>query len=493
MSVFPAVSNPLDNIPPLDYGTLVQVLHAAQQPEEATRKPAEHMMKLWEPLAEYPSSLYTVVGDEGIAEHSRVLAAVCLKNCLSKFWRRKLGSGGLSDQDKGRLREQLIRELNIGPPNIAKQMGVIVAKIARTDWPQDWPCLFPHLLQAVQESTGLARMRALMYLHASVKELSARVVGPTRKHLSDAAPPMFSFLFGLWKEASAHALTDLAAAEVERYCTKILRRLVCNAFARIDLNSDVAAFLEAALQIVQQRTFSEVCMQCAEDDGSPASLACETTVKLALMFNEAQHALPMAFASYVQPFLSNSLQIMEQYAQLRSTHAAAGTRWEAKKYQQSIVIRAILFVNNVLACPQYRAGAKPRVRQHSPDQKEGGVEGNPSNPQLPTPDQVASRIKQILHDGAVAHLCNLTVASLIPLEAADLQEWVEDAETFVHAEANEEGLRVRPSAETLYAQLMEYDQAIVSRATMEMIQAFFFFASAKVLALLVQKYKSTDT
>ena len=121
MSGFPAVSNPLDNIPPLDYGTLVQVLHAAQQPEEATRKPAEHMMKLWEPLAEYPSSLYTVVGDEGVAEHSRVLAAVCLKNCLSKFWRRKLGSGGLSDQDKGRLREQLIRELNIGPPNIAKQ------------------------------------------------------------------------------------------------------------------------------------------------------------------------------------------------------------------------------------------------------------------------------------------------------------------------------------------------------------------------------------
>ena len=198
-------------VPVLEYSTLVQVLHAAQEPHEAARKPAEDMLKCWEPLAQYPSSLYAVVGDAAVGEPTRVLAAVCLKQCLSKFWRRKLESGGLSDQvrvppphagarartrrrhagacarvgermptatdflrgcmapalgschdmllrswqDKGTLRTELIRQLNIEHSTIAKQLSVIVAKIARSDWPDEWPNLFPQLLSAVQEGTGL--------------------------------------------------------------------------------------------------------------------------------------------------------------------------------------------------------------------------------------------------------------------------------------------------------------------------------------------------
>jgi hypothetical protein len=415
---------------------------------------------------QYPSSLYAVVGDEGVPEPSRVLAAVNLKNCLSKFWRRQLGAGGLTDEDKARLREQFISNLNIANDKIAKQLSVVVAKIARSEWPDDWPALLPRLLQAVQTSDGLPRMRALMFLHCTIKELSARVVGPTRKHLANAAPPIFSFLFGLWNEARGHAISDLKAAEVERYCVKILRRLVCHAFSRIDLSADVAAFLEASLQVVQERTYSEAgsSIEDEEDKTSPAAVACGTAVKLALMFNEAQHAHPMGFGAYIQPFLSSALQMLESYGQLRSAHAAAGTSWQARRYQQRIVIRAILFVNNVLAAPQYRAGAKPRGGS-SPDK-----DGEARAP-LPTPDAIAARIKDILTPDAVSHLARITVTSLIPLEAADLEEWREDAEEFVHSEANEEGLRVRPSAETLYAQLMHYDADLVSRVTLELLQS----------------------
>ena len=78
----------------------------------------------------------------------------------------------------------------------------------------------------------------------------------------------------------------------------------------------------------------------------------------------------MGFGAYIQPFLSSALQMLQSYAQLRSAHASSGTAWQAKMYQQRIVIRAILFVNNVLAAPQYRAGAKPRGTL-SPD-KDGG-------------------------------------------------------------------------------------------------------------------------
>jgi hypothetical protein len=291
----PAAPGTLDGIPPLDYAALVHVLHAAQEPAAEQRGPAERMLRSWEPIGQFPHALLGVVADESVQQGSRMLAAVCLKNCLAKFWRRKLGAGGLDEQDKARLREQLINNLSIAHANTAKQMAVAIAKIARTDWPDEWPGLLPHLLRAVQEGNGLPRMRALMYLHVAIKELTGKVVGPTRRHLAEAAPTMFEFLFGLWKEASAHALTDLAAAEVERYCSKILRRLVCHAFPRIDLNREVSSFLEAALKVVQERTYSKDCMQSDPEDNSPVSMACGTAVKLSLMFNEVQHAQARTF------------------------------------------------------------------------------------------------------------------------------------------------------------------------------------------------------
>ena len=154
-------------------------------------------------------------------------------------------------------------------------------------------------------------------------------------------------------------------------------------------------------------------------------------------------------------------------AQLYGAQAAAGTRWAAQPYQQRIIVRAIMFVINVLASPHYRAGAKPRGGGgggFSPDREDARAP-------LPTPDEVAARIAAILGEGAVRHLTELTVTSLMLLEASDLDEWLDNAEEFAHADANEEGLRVRPSAETLYAQLMQYRPDVVSRATMDMLQS----------------------
>ena len=104
-------------------------------------------------------------------------------------------------------------------------MSVIVAKIARTDWPDEWPAFFPQLLQAVQEGNGLTRIRALMFMHASIKELSARVVGPTPKQMAEAAPPIFSYLFGLWKEAVEYLNCMFTRLTSECESARVLERV----------------------------------------------------------------------------------------------------------------------------------------------------------------------------------------------------------------------------------------------------------------------------
>ena len=65
-------------------------------------------------------------------------------------------------------------------------------------------------------------------------------------------------------------------------------------------------------------------------------------------------------------------------------------------------------------CVYVYIGSKPRGNA-SPDK-----DGEAVTP-LPTPDEVAQRIRTVLHAGAITHLTRLTVTSLIPLEAADLQ------------------------------------------------------------------------
>ena len=89
---------------------------------------------------------------------------------------------------------------------MAKQLALTVAKVARTDWPEQWPNLFPDLLNTIRSSEGLARRHALAFLYAVVKEISAKVVGPTRRHMQEATPEMFSFLLALWTQSSVAAL-----------------------------------------------------------------------------------------------------------------------------------------------------------------------------------------------------------------------------------------------------------------------------------------------
>lgn len=64
---------------------------------------------------------------------------------------------------------------------IAVQMAVVFAKVARIDYPKAWPTLFTDLLQQLQSQNTLTIRRVYLVLHNSLKELASKRLSSDQK------------------------------------------------------------------------------------------------------------------------------------------------------------------------------------------------------------------------------------------------------------------------------------------------------------------------
>lgn len=53
-------------------------------------------------------------------------------------------------------------------------MAVLVAKIARFDYPKEWPELFPTLIQGIESNDSVIQHRSLLTMHHVVKAISSK-------------------------------------------------------------------------------------------------------------------------------------------------------------------------------------------------------------------------------------------------------------------------------------------------------------------------------
>lgn len=67
---------------------------------------------------------------------------------------------------------------------IAVQMAVVFAKVARIDYPKAWPTLFTDLLQQLQSQNTLTIRRVYLVLHNSLKELASKRLSSDQKNFA---------------------------------------------------------------------------------------------------------------------------------------------------------------------------------------------------------------------------------------------------------------------------------------------------------------------
>ena len=74
------------------------------------------------------------------------------------------------------------------------QVAVIIAKVARVDFPRQWPSLFNDLLGKLGSSDTLTTRRTYLVLHHVLKELSSKRLAPDQRAFADVSRPTCNLL-----------------------------------------------------------------------------------------------------------------------------------------------------------------------------------------------------------------------------------------------------------------------------------------------------------
>ncbi|KAE8254787.1 hypothetical protein A4X13_0g3284 [Tilletia indica] len=158
-------------VPPLSAAALVEILLLATDGSAASLQRADSVLTAWErtepnfcPLlleiaftnGQQEQLLLSSVPTEKDALAVRIGAIIRLKNVCDKFWRPRVVSRiqlSISDDVKTHVRNTLLHRTLLEPERaVALQATVCIAKIARTDFPAQWPDLFDFLQKRMEES-----------------------------------------------------------------------------------------------------------------------------------------------------------------------------------------------------------------------------------------------------------------------------------------------------------------------------------------------------
>ncbi|PNW86254.1 hypothetical protein CHLRE_02g078885v5 [Chlamydomonas reinhardtii] len=233
-----------------DFASLLSCLQNALNQNPEVQKQAEAYIQSLDSRAGFSSALAEIVGNREADHSARYLASVHLKNSIHRNWKKRVGtSTGISPEEKAHLRSRLSGLIPQDDNQIAVQVALVYAKVARFDYPADWPGLFADLLANVNGGSALTVRRVYLILHHVLKELSSKRLVADQAHFAQVTELLFGHVWGCWcadtqallaglpagleagpAAGSAQAQALLQSCERWMLLLKILRRLILHGF-----------------------------------------------------------------------------------------------------------------------------------------------------------------------------------------------------------------------------------------------------------------------
>uniref|UniRef100_A0A674NBJ0 Importin-11 n=1 Tax=Takifugu rubripes TaxID=31033 RepID=A0A674NBJ0_TAKRU len=234
---------------------VLQALTQATSQDTAVLKPAEEQLRQWETQPGFYSVLLSIFNNHMLDVNVRWLAVLYFKNGIDRYWRR-VAPHALSEEEKTLLRAGLITNFNEPVNQIATQIAVLIAKVARLDCPRQWPELIPILLESVKSQDGLQQHRALLTFYHVTKTLASKRLAQDRRLFQDLASGIYSFACSLWSHHTDCFLQQIYARDeaaalglLERtlLSLKVLRKLTVHGFQEPQQNIEVMVSIRSAL------------------------------------------------------------------------------------------------------------------------------------------------------------------------------------------------------------------------------------------------------
>ncbi|XP_049341459.1 importin-11 [Astyanax mexicanus] len=246
---------------------VLQALTQATSQNTAELKPAEEQLRQWETQPGFYSVLLSIFNNHMLDVNVRWLAVLYFKNGIDRYWRR-VAPHALSEEEKSSLRAGLITNFTEPVNQIATQIAVLIAKVARLDCPRQWPELIPVLLEKVKVQDVLQQHRALLTFYHVTKTLASKRLAADRRLFQDLASSIYSFACSLWNHHTDTFFLQIqtgdqqeALSSLERtlLSLKVLRKLTVHGFAQPQENLEAMGFLSAVFERLKQ--FLECCRQ----------------------------------------------------------------------------------------------------------------------------------------------------------------------------------------------------------------------------------------
>ncbi|CAN7010378.1 hypothetical protein IGI04_011703 [Brassica rapa subsp. trilocularis] len=451
-----------------DLPAMYSLLANSMSGDESVRRPAEAALSQSESRPGFCSCLMEVIASKDLVSHVdvRLMASVYFKNSINRHWKsRRNASSGISNEEKIHLRQKLLSHLREENYKIAEMLAVLISKIARFDYPREWPDLFSVLAQQLHSADVLASHRIFMILFRTLKELSTKRLTADQRTFAEISSQLFDFSWHLWQtdvqtilrgfSTMAQSYSSISAEQhhdelfltCQRWflCLKIVRQLTISGF-----QSDAKSIQEikpvkevSPLLLNAVQSFLPYYSSFQNRDTKFWEFVKKACVKLMKVLAAIQSRHPYSFGDkcvlpVVVDFCLNKITDPKQ----------------ASLPFEEFFIQCMVMVKSVLECKEYKPSLTGRVME------ENGVtfeqrKKNASN-------AVSGIVSSLLPNERIVLLCNILVRRYFVLTASDLEEWYQNPESFHHEQDMIQwSEKLRPCAEALYMVLFEnYNQLL---------------------------------
>ena len=192
------------------------ILRVFNSPVASDQQQAMKELQQFEDIAGYCPALLIILQAYGNAAvlniNEAILCVICLKNLVNRRWMqaRGLAAPVLSTDDKAGLKLWLCQwlsshsEHSFYDKRVSTHVHLIIRRVARYDWPSQWPELLPllynHITSTVSGTdTSRPRARCLSSLDHILRELSSKRLSTAKKLFTDISTQLFKDLFGAFK------------------------------------------------------------------------------------------------------------------------------------------------------------------------------------------------------------------------------------------------------------------------------------------------------
>ncbi|KAI8899690.1 armadillo-type protein [Globomyces pollinis-pini] len=427
------------------------VLTEATSLDTEKRTHALNLLGQWEKTPTFHSTLQQIYLDVTLATKVRSLAIIILKNNINKYWRRT-ENYAIGAEEKAQLRTNQLSFFAEESRQLASLQAVVTSKIARYDFPQQWPNLLDVLIPTVEisfsqpQNYSLAiRYNSLYTLHLVMKTLGTKTLPSARKLTQVITPNVFKFVSGIFKtqlelffNMNSNITSDPTylnemnnVLSLVRVALKCLRRLLINGYQRFSQATEPVELLTKLIEFLPR-------FLSLREKFDPSSALFKTISSLSLLIGKIY--LDVSLERVVDfVVLPSFIGIIKSYwSLLEATHFKTDD-----PFIEAIRIQSIKMMKNVVKHRDFSV-----IKSKNPDPLMQNALHILEN-LLFTPDFVLNAAK-------------LLISRYLILTNSDLETWADDPESFVQDEDSDHWeYQIRGSSEKLLMLLISKNKELL--------------------------------